>query len=137
MYQFDTKLYKVASIKKYTMDDTCTVNRTVQYLAKRWTLLIILELYKGERYTRRFSELKEALVGITAKVLSDRLKELEREGLIARNVDVSSFPVRTEYTLTKSGLAMIEVIREIKRWALTWKIENIACGDQDCKVCIL
>ncbi len=125
------------SITKYTMDDSCTVNRTVQYLAKRWTLLIILELYKGDRSTRRFSELKEALTGITSKVLSDRLKELEHEGLIARKVDVTAFPVKTEYTLTESGVAMVDVIRAIKRWALTWKIENIPCGQQDCKACVL
>jgi DNA-binding HxlR family transcriptional regulator len=119
------------------MQESCTVNRTVRYLTKKWTLLIILELYKGDRYTRRFSDLKESLAGITPKILSERLKELEEEGLIERRVDVTSFPVRSEYTLTDSGLEIIGIIRDIKRWALKWKIENIACGDQDCKVCVL
>ena len=57
------------------MQDECTVNQTVKYLGRKWTLLIILELYKGENYTRRFTEVKEQLPGITAKVLSARLKE--------------------------------------------------------------
>jgi DNA-binding HxlR family transcriptional regulator len=109
----------------------------VRYLTKKWTLLIILELYKGEGYTRRFSELKDSLAGITPKILSERLKELEEEGLIERRVDITSFPVRSEYTLTESGLEIIGIIRDIKRWALKWKIENIACGGQDCKVCVL
>jgi DNA-binding HxlR family transcriptional regulator len=109
----------------------------VHYLTKKWTLLIILELYKGDGYTRRFSDLKDSLAGITPKILSERLKELEREGLVARRVDATSFPVRSEYTLTESGLEIIGIIRDIKRWALKWKVQNIACGEQDCKVCVL
>ncbi|HJJ93933.1 MAG TPA: hypothetical protein O0X31_05270, partial [Methanocorpusculum sp.] len=50
------------------MDENCTVNLTVKYLTKKWTLLIILEIYKGENHTRRFSELKDKLgvIGDTA-----------------------------------------------------------------------
>jgi len=119
------------------MQDSCTVSQTVRYLSKRWTLLIILELYKGDGYSRRFSELREALAGITPKVLSERLKELENEGIITRHIDATAFPVRSEYTLTDSGLEIVDVIRGIKRWALKWKITNIPCGQQDCKVCVL
>jgi DNA-binding HxlR family transcriptional regulator len=119
------------------MQDACTVSQTVKYLTKKWTLLIILELYKGEGYTRRFSELRDSLPGITPKVLSERLKELEREELLSRNVDATAFPVKTEYTLTESGLEIVRVIRGIKQWALKWKIDNIPCGKQDCKVCVL
>jgi DNA-binding HxlR family transcriptional regulator len=119
------------------MQESCTVHQTVRYLTKKWTLLIILELYKGEKFTRRFSDLKGSLAGITPKILSERLKELEEEGLVVRTVDATAFPVRSEYTLTQSGFEIIEIIRDIKKWALKWKIENIACGDQDCKECIL
>jgi DNA-binding HxlR family transcriptional regulator len=119
------------------MQDSCTVSQTVRYLSKRWMLLIILELYKGDRYTRRFSELRDALCGITPKVLSERLKELEEEEIIIRSVDITAFPVRTEYTLTESGLEIVNIIRNIKGWALKWKIRNLPCGQQDCKVCVL
>ena len=119
------------------MDDTCTVNQTVRYLTKKWMLLIILELYKGSSHTRRFSDLKDSLDGITPKVLSERLKELEDEGILTRIVDATAFPVKAEYTLTESGLEIVDVIRDIKRWALKWKIDNIPCGEQDCKVCVL
>ena len=47
------------------------------------------------------------------------------------------FRSKTEYTLTESGLEIVDVIRGIKRWALKWKIDNIPCGEQDCKVCVL
>ncbi|GAA5261642.1 winged helix-turn-helix transcriptional regulator [Methanocalculus sp. MC3] len=119
------------------MQEGCTVNQSVRYLSKKWMLLIILELYKGEAYTRRFSELRLTLDGITPKVLSERLKELEDEGIIIRKVDATTFPIRSEYTLTESGLDLVGVIRDIKRWALKWKIDNLPCGEQDCKDCIL
>lgn len=127
----------LASFRKYTVHEICTVNLTVKYLTKKWTLLIILELYKGEEYTRRFSELKDALAEITSKILSERLKELEDEGIVTKKVDASSFPVRCDYTLTESGIDLVDVIRDIKRWALKWKIDNIPCGEQDCRTCVL
>lgn len=110
---------------------------TVKYLTKKWTLLIILELYKGPGYSRRFSVLKESLGDITPKILSERLKELEEEGIVSKNIDSSAFPVKCEYTLTESGLELIGIIRGIKVWALKWKIDSIPCGEQDCKLCIL
>jgi DNA-binding HxlR family transcriptional regulator len=119
------------------MDETCTVNMTVKYLTKKWTLLIILELYKGPEHTRRFSELMDALDGITQKVLSERLKELEEEGILTKKIDATTFPVKSEYTLTGSGLELMDVIRGIKKWALKWKIDNIPCSSQDCRVCVL
>jgi DNA-binding HxlR family transcriptional regulator len=119
------------------MQEGCTVNRTVKYIARKWTLLILLELYKGEGHSRRFSELKGCLAGITPKVLSARLRELEGEGLIENSFDGSSFPVRSEYSLTESGLEIVEIVKEMKRWALKWKITNIECSCQDCSECVL
>jgi len=119
------------------MQEGCTVNRTVKYIARKWTLLILLELYKGEAHRRRFCELKSCLDGITPKVLSARLKELEREGLVDKSFDGSSFPVRSEYNLTESGLEIVEVVKAMKRWALKWKIANIECSCQDCSECVL
>jgi len=119
------------------MQEGCTVNRTVKYIARKWTLLILLELYKGEAHRRRFCELKSCLAGITPKVLSARLKELEREGLVEKSFDGSSFPVRSEYNLTESGLEIVEVVKAMKRWALKWKIANIECSCQDCSECVL
>ena len=119
------------------MDEACTVNMTVKYLTRKWTLLIILELYKGPQHTRRFSDLKESLGDITQKILSERLKELEEEGVVKKRVDATTFPVKSEYTLTASGLELVDVIRGIKMWALKWKIDNIPCGKQDCSTCVL
>ena len=99
------------------MQEGCTVNQTVKYIARKWSLLILLEIYKGEGHTRRFSELKE--------------------GRIENRVDSTSFPVKSEYTLTESGLEIINIVKDMKRWALKWKITNIECGCQDCSECVL
>jgi len=119
------------------MQEGCTVNLTVRYIARKWTLLILLELYKGKEHSRRFSELKSSLCGITQKVLSARLRELEKEGLVENRVDGTSFPVKSEYILTESGLEIIGIIKDMKQWALKWKITNIECSCQDCSECVL
>ncbi len=119
------------------MDENCTINLTVKYMTKKWMLLIILEIYKGDNHTRRFSELKDQLGDITSKVLSERLSELIAEGIVTHRVDSSVIPIKSEYSLTDSGIELMEVIRGIKNWALKWKIDNIPCGNQKCMNCKL
>jgi len=117
------------------MNHDCTVYKTMDYLAKRWTFLILLELYKGESQMRRFSELKNTLMEVTPKILSQRLKELESEGLIVRIVDASTIPLKSEYKLTESGVELIRAVKTMKEWALKWQIENDECESHDCSVC--
>jgi DNA-binding HxlR family transcriptional regulator len=119
------------------MDENCTVYKTLDYISKKWTLLILLEIYKGKNCKKRYSEIKNKIPEITPKVLSIRLKELEIEGLITKNIDATSFPVKSEYALTKIGLDFIGIIKDIKNWALRWKIENKVCKQLDCKNCDL
>ena len=119
------------------MDETCTVHKTVDYISKKWTLLILLEIYKGESSKKRYSEIKKSLPDITPKILSSRLKELETQGLLTKHIDTSNFPIKCEYTLTKSGLDLIGIIKDIKHWALRWNIKNDACEQLDCKQCEL
>ena len=53
------------------------------------------------------------------------------------SVDASSFPVKSEYELTKIGIDFISIIKDIKSWALRWKINNKVCEQLDCKNCDL
>jgi DNA-binding HxlR family transcriptional regulator len=119
------------------MDDNCTIYKTTNFIGKRWTLLILLELYRGESKTRRYSELKKGLPEITPKILSLRLKELEKEGLVSKRIDASSVPIKSEYSLTKSGEDFISIIKDIKKWALRWKVKNIVCEKANCEDCEL
>lgn len=119
------------------MDENCTVYKTMDFISKKWTLLILLELYKGGKEKKRYSEIKDKMKDITPKVLSERLKELEKEGLITRKVDASQFPVKTWYSLTESGRDFIPIISQMKTWALKWKPHNELCESVDCEHCTL
>ena len=119
------------------MNHDCTLYKTMDYLAKKWTILILLELRKGEQEWKRFSEIRDKMGDITPKVLSERLKDLEAEGLIRKRVDASAFPVKSEYRLTQAGEELVEATKQIKYWALKWKISNEICLLQDCRNCKL
>ncbi|MFC2948976.1 winged helix-turn-helix transcriptional regulator [Virgibacillus sediminis] len=83
-------------------------------LSTRWVGLILFDLLKG---TKRFSEM-EADLPISGRLLSDRLKMLEKEGIVERTI-YSEFPVRIEYSLSDKGKALEPVIRDIQDWAET------------------
>ena len=132
-----TKVFIGGSFSRETMNEDCTVYKTMEFISKKWSLIILLELFKGTTESKRYSEIKNHLDDITPKVLSTRLKELQQEGLIKRTVDTSTVPVKTYYTLTQSGKEFIPVISDIKKWALKWKPHQELCETIDCKNCTL
>lgn len=99
------------------MDLCPKVEKAMQLLGKRWTGLIIKQLLRGPQ---RFSEIKAGFP-ISGKLLTERLKELEDEGVVTRKV-YAEVPVRVEYTLTEKGRAMQAFIVEIEQWAQDWLI---------------
>jgi len=113
----------------------CTLYKMMDIIGKRWTLCILLELHKGDKYQKQFNELKAMLGDITPKMLSTRLKELESHGLVEKKIDSSAIPVKSFYSLSESGQEFIEIIKEIKGWGLKWKFDNPLCSVSDCKYC--
>lgn len=124
-------------MQKDTMHGGCTVYKTADFIGKRWTLPILLELHKGKAKWKRYSVLKKRMPEITPKVFSARLRELAREGMVLRRTDATNFPVKCEYCLSKSGGDFVGVIKGMKNWALKWKIRNKACENEDCRSCEL
>ncbi|MBO4502256.1 MAG: helix-turn-helix transcriptional regulator [Candidatus Methanomethylophilus sp.] len=118
------------------MDHCCTVYKTMEYLSKRWAILILHELNKGEEW-KRFSELKRSMPDITPKILTERLRELEAEGLVEKRVDTSHVPIKSEYRLTPASIELMDVVHDLKMWALKWKIQNPECAGSNCKLCVL
>lgn len=90
--------------------------RAIQVLGKRWTGLLIDALMVGPQ---RFCELTALVEGLSDRVLSDRLRELELEGVVKRVV-YPQIPVRVEYELTEKGYALKPVIDDIHNWAEQW-----------------
>lgn len=92
----------------------CTrFHRASELIGRRWTGAIIFLLLKQ---TCRFATLRDAIPDITDRMLSERLQELEEEGLVARTV-IPETPVRVEYSVTKKGKALAEAIGAIAEWA--------------------
>src|SRR5687768_2423285 len=92
----------------------CTrFHRASELIGRRWTGAIIFLLLKQ---TCRFATLRDAIPDITDRMLSERLQELEDEGLVARTV-IPATPVRVEYSLTRKGKALAEPIGAIAEWA--------------------
>ena len=92
----------------------CTrFHRASELIGRRWTGAIIFVLLKQ---TCRFATLRDAIPGITDRMLSERLQELEEEGLVERTV-IPDTPVRVEYALTKKGKALADAIGAISDWA--------------------
>ena len=96
-------------------EDACPVARAVDVLDGRWTMLVIRDLLRG---TRRFSELRASLVGISPKTLTDRLRSLEQHGLVQR-VMYAEIPPRVEYSLTERGRALKPVLDALATWGAT------------------
>ncbi|WP_077318574.1 winged helix-turn-helix transcriptional regulator [Virgibacillus proomii] len=95
------------------MENLCPrFEKAMVLLSTRWVGLILFDLLKG---TKRFSEM-EADLPISGRLLSDRLKMLEKEGIVTRDI-YSEFPVRIEYSLSEKGKALAPVIQEIQNWA--------------------
>jgi DNA-binding HxlR family transcriptional regulator len=76
----------------------------------------------------RFSELKDAIPGLSDRMLSARLDELQTEGLVERRVTPRT-PVLVEYHLTEKGMALIDVIQAISDWAVEWSDDSAHAAD--------
>ncbi len=91
-------------------------HRAVELIGKRWTGAILSVLLEG---SLRFSEIRALVPDISDRLLSERLKELEAEGIVDRQV-LDEHPVGVEYRLTARGEALEPALAALKRWAGDW-----------------
>ncbi len=95
-------------------------HEAIELIGRRWTGAIVCALIERPM---RFGELGKAVPGLSDRLLSQRLRELEDEGLVEREVEAGT-PVRVTYSLSATGEALGPAIKELKAWAKQWK----ACG---------
>lgn len=93
-------------------------HRAVELIGRRWSGAIIFLLLKE---AARFAELRAGIPNITDRMLSERLHELELEGIVVRTV-IPETPVRVEYALTEKGKSLAEVVDAIGAWAHDWPL---------------
>lgn len=95
------------------MDPACPSRTVLRHLTDRWTPLIVSALAAGPL---RFGQLREQVGGVTAKVLTQTLRSMERDGLVTRTV-TASVPARVDYDLTDLGRSLIGPIGALRSWA--------------------
>lgn len=107
---------------------TSPLEHALERVGDRWTMLVIDALQEGPR---RFNELLEAVRGIASNILSQRLKHLEREGIVLAR-PYSSRPVRLSYELTAAGRELAGALRLLAQWGATGAEQSQALTHQAC-----
>jgi DNA-binding HxlR family transcriptional regulator len=95
----------------------CPAETTLKVIGGRWKIPLLYHLFQG---VKRFSELQHAIDGISQKVLTQQLREMERDGIIHREV-YAQVPPRVEYSLTALGESLKPVIDEMCRWGIMFE----------------
>ncbi len=111
-------IQKVTNVKCTTHIDNetcfCPIEGIIEVISKKWAILIIAIIGNNDRI--RFNKIKEILINISPKTLSDRLRELSKEGLIVRDI-FAEIPPRVEYSLTQDGIEFRNSMKPLLDWA--------------------
>ncbi|OHD12451.1 MAG: HxlR family transcriptional regulator [Spirochaetes bacterium GWD1_27_9] len=94
------------------IDSDCPVTKALSIIGGKWKIIIICRLYGG---IKRFGELKRSIPGITTKMLTQQLRELEENNVIHREV-FKQVPPKVEYSLTELGLSVKTIILALYEW---------------------
>jgi DNA-binding HxlR family transcriptional regulator len=105
----------------------CPVARLLEIIGDRWTLLIIRDMLTG---TKHFNDLERGLPGISRALLADRMKLLQRAGVIEKCINGSGRNA-TEYHLTQAGQELLSVIMSLKMWGETWAFSDPIAEELD------
>ena len=95
----------------------CPVEITMGLIGEKWKVLIIRDLLTG---TKRFGELRKSVTGITQKVLTNNLRQMEASGLVKRKV-YAEVPPRVEYSLTETGLSLKPILDSMVTWGNAYR----------------
>ncbi|MBI5418059.1 helix-turn-helix transcriptional regulator [Candidatus Poribacteria bacterium] len=90
----------------------CPVERTLFLISNKWKVLILRDLIDG---TKRFGELSRSVTGVSQKMLTQQLRQMEKDGIVKRKV-YPEVPPRVEYSLTKIGKSLEPILNSMKKW---------------------
>lgn len=100
--------------------ERCPVESTLDVIGGKWKPLILYHLMQG---TKRFSQLQRAIPGVTQRMLTQHLRELEADGLVHREIH-KQVPPRVDYSLTEVGRSLIPVLEAMLAWGLAYEQAN-------------
>ena len=97
----------------FVNDDNCPIRNVIAHIGDKWSILILFALVDG---ADRFNSLKKRISGISQRMLTQTLRDLERDGYLTRTV-YPEVPVRVEYTLTPLGQGLVKPLYQLLQWA--------------------
>ena len=103
---------------------TCPIEVTLSLLGNKWKVLIIKEIFTG---TKRFGELSRGVQGISQKMLTQQLRQMEADKLINRKI-YAEVPPRVEYSLTKIGRSLSPILDAMHEWGTQYRMLNAKKG---------
>jgi DNA-binding HxlR family transcriptional regulator len=106
---------------------SCPVETTIDLLGSKWKLLILRELFKG---TKRFGELSRGVPGISQKMLTQQLRQMEVDNLIRRKIYAEVQP-RVEYSLTEIGKSLSPILDAMHKWGAKYMMKTGTRKDRD------
>ncbi|WP_429949946.1 hypothetical protein IGJ55_001505 [Enterococcus sp. AZ170] len=118
--------------KIYNCENGCSVESTLQLISGRWKSVILYHLmFDGEC---RYNKLQKLIPGITRRMISLQLKDLERDGLIYRKV-VQEKPLMVVYGMTEYGNSLKNVIEQLYSWGEEFNHKNAGTLEEECLNC--
>jgi len=103
----------------HTNEECVSINEVLTRVGDKWSLQVISQLGEG---TLRFTELKRSVDGISQRMLTLTLRQLERDGLVERTV-YPTVPPKVEYTLSDFGRTILIPVTALANWALTYRLD--------------
>lgn len=107
------------------MENKCPIESTLSIINGKWKILILKELSHGPV---RYGQIGNNIPAISAKVLTQQLREMAEDGLVVRKV-FAEIPPRVEYSLSEMGISLYTVFKELRRWGLSEdKVHSVQCA---------
>jgi DNA-binding HxlR family transcriptional regulator len=113
------------TISRRVLRSACPLARTLEVVGDRWTLLIVRDLLSGKS---RFNEFLSSPEGVTTNILANRLKRMEKEGLLSKSL-YQERPNRYAYALTEKGRTLVPVLHALCRWGNRWDPDSMMPPD--------
>lgn len=110
--------------KNYGKPYGCSVEATLAVIGGRWKPIILFHLM--EKDVLRFNEMRRAIQGVTQRMLTNQLRELEKSGVVNRKV-YAQVPPRVEYRLTEYGKTLKPILLSMREWGAD-HMQNLECG---------
>jgi len=113
--------------------ETCPISDLLQRLGDKWSMLVLVTLARTENHCLRFSEMMRQVTGISQRMLTTTLRNLERDGIVTRRI-YPEVPPRVEYTMTERGKGMLVPVKELVDWMVReWPEIEKSRADYDAK----